>query len=136
MIGLLISGSRNATKEMLDYAASVVTVANRNKFIILVGDAPGIDQVVVETCTIVNAVCICVGITKDPRNGGAQNLRSTYKHLKNANYTARDRHMVERAAKIICIWDGKSKGTKAVYDYAQELGKPVLLKTFQAKETS
>ena len=38
-------------------------------------------------------------------------------------YLERDYHMVDHAHDVVCLWDGHSKGTKIVKDYAEKLGK-------------
>ncbi len=40
----------------------------------------------------------------------------------------RNKQMAEISDLIICFWDGKSKGTKSMIDYARKYGKPVKIK--------
>lgn len=40
----------------------------------------------------------------------------------------RNRQMAEIADGIICFWDGKSRGTRSMIDYAQQYDKPVWIK--------
>lgn len=40
----------------------------------------------------------------------------------------RNKIMAERCDYVICFWDGKSKGTKMMVDYAKKSGKPVRIK--------
>ena len=40
----------------------------------------------------------------------------------------RNRKMAEIADFIICFWDGKSRGTKTMIDFATEKGKPLKIK--------
>ncbi|MBQ6706027.1 MAG: DUF2493 domain-containing protein [Clostridia bacterium] len=40
----------------------------------------------------------------------------------------RNRKMAEIADFIICFWDGKSRGTKAIIDFATALNRPVRIK--------
>ncbi len=42
----------------------------------------------------------------------------------------RNRQMAQLCDCLICFWDGKSKGTKAIIAYAEELNKPVMIKRF------
>ena len=41
----------------------------------------------------------------------------------------RNKQMAEISDYVICFWDGKSKGTKSMIDYARECNKPVKIKT-------
>jgi hypothetical protein len=47
-------------------------------------------------------------------------------------YTERDKQMVEKADHVVCIWDGKSGGTRKTRDYAIKCDK--LYKTFDARD--
>ena len=40
----------------------------------------------------------------------------------------RNRKMAESADYVICFWDGKSRGTASMINYAKKLGKPVRVK--------
>ncbi len=40
----------------------------------------------------------------------------------------RNREMAKAADAVICFWDGESKGTKSMIEYATKLGKPIKLK--------
>lgn len=40
----------------------------------------------------------------------------------------RNRKMAEAADYVICFWDGKSRGTASMINYAKKLGKPVRVK--------
>ena len=40
----------------------------------------------------------------------------------------RNREMADAADFIICFWDGASRGTKSLIDYALSIGKPVKVK--------
>lgn len=40
----------------------------------------------------------------------------------------RNKQMAEVSDYIICFWDGKSRGTKSMIDYARKYGKPVKIK--------
>ena len=41
----------------------------------------------------------------------------------------RNKQMAEICDYVICFWDGKSKGTKSMIDYARECNKPIKIKT-------
>lgn len=40
----------------------------------------------------------------------------------------RNREMAEISDYVICFWDGKSKGTKAMIEYSVKIGKPIKIK--------
>jgi len=40
----------------------------------------------------------------------------------------RNKRMAEAADYVICFWDGKSRGTASMINYAKKLGKPVKVK--------
>lgn len=40
----------------------------------------------------------------------------------------RNKLMAEKADLVICFWDGNSKGTKSMIDYAVKNGKPIKIK--------
>ncbi len=39
----------------------------------------------------------------------------------------RNKHMIERCDAVICFWDGKSKGTASLIQYARKFEKPLFL---------
>lgn len=41
----------------------------------------------------------------------------------------RNKQMAEICDYVICLWDGKSKGTKSMIDYAKKYNKPIKIKT-------
>ena len=41
----------------------------------------------------------------------------------------RNKQMAKVSDYIICFWDGKSKGTKSMIEYAKQYGKPIRSKT-------
>lgn len=137
---VMIAGSPNATREMLDYARRAVRRAHAKGYTLLVGDSPtGIDRAVVEECRRLKAPVIVVGIAQFPRNYGCKHGR--YIKVPRDLYrgaggvwldgdTARDRWMVDQAQIGLFIWDGSSPGTKAGYDYAVQRGKDAHLVNF------
>ncbi len=128
---LLISGSRDASPQMLDFARRCVGRAQQQGYVVLVGDAAGVDAAVVKQCLLLNVPCVCVGIARQPRNGGGKNKRSTYLPF-GSTYSDRDRYLVECADIVMCIWNGISNGTLAVHEYARQFRfKEVHLKTFE-----
>lgn len=137
---LMISGSRYATREMLDYTCRAVRRAHRLGWMILVGDNPkGVDMAVVQECRRLKARVIVAGIANFPRNYGCKHgsyvkvahdlYRSSGGRLL-AGYTARDRWMVDMCQRSVFIWNGDSPGTFAGYEYAVQRGKEAHLINF------
>lgn len=157
---LLISGSRAATPNMLDYARRAVARAYALGWTIIVGDAVGVDQAVAEAATALHhqhphvqqdaqnahlwTLCRVFGLSAEPRNG-VQGIGIRYTRLERVvhytphitqrghvrqaaraetiqTYAQRDRYMVSIADKVLCVWDGRSAGTEAVYRAAKERG--------------
>ena len=42
----------------------------------------------------------------------------------------RNKQMAEAGDYVICFWNGKSRGTKSMIEYARKLGKPVKIKKY------
>lgn len=139
---VLIAGSRKATPEMLDYVRMMVHRAHEKGHAILVGDNPlGVDNVVVQECRRLKAKMLVAGVAEFPRNGGGRYPDAQYVQVERDTvrgssgflleaYTVRDRWMVDNSQHQVFVWDGKSRGTKAGYDYAVQRGKKPYLKQF------
>src|SRR5216684_393027 len=122
---------------MLTAAFKAVERAKANGWAILVGDAEGVDAAVIDACNALQVNYVCFGISTKPRNG-----RVAYIHdggtgrywrvdVKTAyDYTSRDQRMIDLADRVLCIWDGQSKGTAAVAQYARGIHKQVDVLTF------
>ena len=54
-------------------------------------------------------------------------LRPNYSLYGKAVPLKRNEVMVNLAERVLIIWDGKSKGTKSMLDFAEKLGKEVIL---------
>ena len=139
---VLIAGSRDTTRDMLDYARRAVQRAHAQGYVVLVGDNPkGVDMAVVQECRRLKAKVIVAGIANFPRNYGCKHgsyikvtrdlYRSAGGDLLNG-YTARDRWMVDNQ-RCLFIWNGNSPGTKAGYDYAVQRGKEAHLVNFDRR---
>lgn len=122
---LLISGSRDATPEMLDYARRAVERAYAKEWIIIVGDAEGVDSAVIDHAYHIGAVHIVYGLKK-PRH---TSLGMGWVSVE-GGYLARDRQMARDCDLCLAIWNGVSRGTWYTYNYARKLGKPSWLKNF------
>ena len=133
---LLITGSRDASPEMIARARDVVARAKVNGWEIVVGDAAGIDTVVVNACKEFEVFGECYGIKDKPRC--EINEYVSYNWVKwtivygsrdvcvypGADYLERDRQMVRHAQRCYAIWNGISNGTWFTFQFAQGLNKP------------
>lgn len=137
---ILVAGSRDASRGMLDYTYRVVRRAHELGYTILVGDNPkGVDMAVVRECRRLKAMVIVAGITDVPRNRGCWHgsyvkiEQDTYRAMNGrylSGYTVRDRWMADNANLGIFIWNGDSPGTKRGFDYMSSRGKQAHLITF------
>lgn len=131
-ITLLICGSREMSHDMHLYACGVVDRAHTHGWLIIVGDATGIDLAVSHRCTQLGMAHTVVG--------GYGKIRGSYyspkyctlvKHA--GDYLARDRYMVDHCDKAIGIWNGVSRGTRYTIDYALKSNKQAWLIDFSVK---
>lgn len=137
---ILFCGSRAASAAMTEYAKRQVGLLwwHRQAHVrILVGDAYGVDAAVVAALNFWSdnraaeggGIPFRVyGIAHHPRNGAP---RSVYERVEVSGKTSaeryhkRDLYMAGLAEVVICIWDGKSPGTRAVAAAAEKQGKIV-----------
>lgn len=118
---ILITGSRDASPELLEYARSIVRRAKELGWSIIVGDAPGIDTAVIRECDRLS-----VAIEVHGAYGRMRSRTSTGRNIAHScDYTQRDRTMAELCDWCVACWNGKSNGTRATFVYARELGKRV-----------
>lgn len=136
---IAISGSSESTPYMDSYAERVVEKAIIQKNKIMFGDSPyGIDWVVLnyiwnnQDRIDEKMWNICVpGNTNDtPRNLARFNNEAVYNKWRYEQYHKRDCDMVDFSDVTICIWDGKSRGVKELFDYARETQRQAWLVTF------
>jgi hypothetical protein len=124
---LLITGSRKASPEMLDYARRIVEWCKEKNFLIIVGEAEGVDSAVLQHCMKIDHRFECYGIAAEPRNPIGE---ANYFRVK-GDYLARDRRMVERADQVVAIWNKVSRGTQYTFNYAYSMGRKVTIKEFE-----
>ncbi|MCC6976434.1 MAG: DNA-processing protein DprA [Anaerolineae bacterium] len=139
---LLITGSRQATPEMLAMAQRAVSRAHEKGWMVIVGDNPqGVDAAVIEACDALGVKVLVCGTTREPRKASIRPdsywqvvvevpLDEEYPQFR--LYSTRDRWMVELCDRMLAIWNGQSRGTQAGYDYARQTHKKVNLITFQS----
>jgi hypothetical protein len=123
---LLITGSRSASPEMLDYARRVVARTKEKAWKIIVGDADGIDGAVIQACDDLGVPVTVYGAYTKMR----RRTRSGENVALPGSYPARDRHMATLCTCCIAIWNGQSRGTMNPYRAARALGKQAWLKVF------
>lgn len=119
MTTLLITGSRQASPAMLEYARRVVLRAAQLEWGIVVGDAEGIDAVVMEECHRQGVRHIIYGaygrLRRKTASGSLNAISGTYPE--------RDELMAQLCDCCIAIWDGKSSGTRITFTAARRFGK-------------
>ena len=129
---VLICGSRSLRQSWFCEAVVKSLISQNVK--IIVGDAPGIDEIVINTCIKHNYKNIVVV--------GAYNKIRRYQAVKNnltlvkypQDFLSRNRYMVSLASCVVGIWDGSSRGTKYTLEYARKQGKEVIVVIQNLKE--
>lgn len=131
---LLVSGSRDIRPIHIEYYEKIVARALSNGWHIVAGDARGVDYHLAYAATAkiykdTDSFMWVYGIQRAPRHG-VETEQVLYVNVsdKCKTYTERDDLMLSYADFVYCIWDGKSKGTKRVYDKAVELGMTAWIK--------
>lgn len=122
---ILITGSRAATRKMRDFAERCVRKAKTDGHTVITGDAYGVDEATATECQKLGVPLIVYAKTPNPIHG----TKGVAYRWDFNSYTERDRAMVDVADQVVCIWDGKSPGTKLVYEYAEKIGKIVSIHT-------
>lgn len=131
---LLVSGSRNIPlidgnmTMHLGFFERLIDRALANDWLIICGDANGVDDTLAYVTghnkySHLDPFLMMYGIQSKPR---ANNIGNKCKYTDVSDfyptYTLRDEFMVSKADFVFCVWDGQSKGTKHVYDYALQQG--------------
>lgn len=130
MTTLLITGSREATPAMLDYARRCVDRAFELNYEIIVGDAEGVDECVMKHAHALGAMCIVYGANGKLR----RQTTSCSPEIVAGNYLARDKAMALACDRCIAIWNGHSRGTMHTLNYAKAAGKECWLKDFSKEQ--
>ena len=149
----VIAGSRFISAGAEAKVAQLLREYRERGYIIVVGDNPkGVDALVARECFNQHYPVLMVGITDTPRNAECAHIpvfignkfsefwgrgQAQYYHRAATEawmhpkyrYQARDRWMIDLATEGSFIWNGKSPGTKAGYDYMVSLGKTAELIT-------
>lgn len=115
----MFGGSREASDEMIAHARLLVQESITRGENIIVGDASGIDQAVIDECALNNHPCTVYGISAKGRADIPYYM--PYEPVK-GSYTQRDRLIIDLANRCEFIWNGSSKGTEAAIKYASRFG--------------
>lgn len=119
---ICIAGSRiwsDTTKPlMIEQVYKSVMRCIEAEYNIIVGDASGVDSLVVAQCVGRDIPYACYGIAPNARN-----CAPNYYQLDVNGYIARDRHMIDECDWYYGIWNGESKGTLAGFNYAKSIKK-------------
>ena len=130
MTKLLITGSRDASSQMLAYARSLVLRAREMGWSIVVGDASGIDAEVIKECDRLGVKVIVYGAFGNIRH---RTQTGTNFPTSAKSYSERDRMMAQVCDVCMAVWNGKSAGTRLTYLAAKNYGKKVYIKDFGVK---
>ena len=118
---VLITGSRS-----IQYSENIPALIEsliERRARIIVGDAPGVDRLVVaevlrrgygSQVTVVGAYGRCRNTWAVGKVGHIVTLNSTY--------LARNLYMVGLASECFAVWDGRSRGTKFTFEAAKKAG--------------
>lgn len=118
---VLITGSRSITHS--DNIPLLVDSLVKRGVDIVVGDAPGVDRLVVleavkrgygKRVTVVGAYGKCRNTLAAGKVGRIVKLKATY--------LARNLYMVGLSKECFAIWDGRSRGTKFTFECAKKAG--------------
>ncbi len=114
---IVVAGCRDfenydIAKEYIDFCIS--EIKNNHTVIFVSGGCRGADR---------------LGERYAQENGYEVELHSAdWKKYGRSAGPKRNKEMAEIADYVICFWNGKSKGTKSMIDYAKGLNKPVRIK--------
>ena len=124
---VLICGSRSIKQSW--FCQTLVKSLISQNVKIIVGDAPGVDELVINTCIRYNYKNIVVvgAYNKVRRKQALKYSLTTVKYPH--DFLSRNRYMVSLSDSVIAIWDGVSRGTKYTYLYAQKQGKEAIIVT-------
>lgn len=114
---VVIAGCRDYTdyqeaKEYIDFCLS--HIRKENHIIIVSGGASGADA---------------MGERYADENGFAvERYPADWAQYGKSAGPIRNRQMAQAADYVICFWDGESRGTRSMIDFAEQYGKPIKIK--------
>ena len=113
---LLVSGSRSIKNDawVRDTLNTVVATLPRAPTLLIHGGAIGVDKL--------------AGKWAMQRDLAVKVVNPDFKKWPIGKYRwkaygVRDKEMVDEADTVVCLWDGRSKGTRLTMEYAEEKGK-------------
>ena len=114
---IVIAGSRDynnydEAKEFID--SCLIDINKENEIIIVSGGASGADAIGERYAT--------------EKGFKIEKYAAEWKKYGRAAGPKRNKEMAEISDYVICFWDGKSKGTKSMIDYAKKCEKRVRIK--------
>lgn len=130
----MICGSRVHCEKLMERARLLTARAWYRDHNILVGDAHGIDSIVVQQAESLKAKYCAYGINQRRGRNRARNYEPVTVDISLAfkeQYCQRDRALVDTADIVACCWNGydKRSGTWRVFEYAVSQEKRTLLYT-------
>jgi hypothetical protein len=126
---VLMTGSRQATPAMLAKVEDVVLWVKRQGYALVVGDAPGVDahaRMCADALGVPTTVFGAYGRLRGRRRAHEAVI------LIPEDYRVRDRLMAQRCDLCVAVWNGRSRGTKDMFEYARQRGKRVLVRAYDA----
>lgn len=121
MTKLLITGSRDATPEMLELVDQIVLDAKADGDEIIVGDEDGVGARVIYQCDLLKVPATVYGAYSKMRRLS----KTGFNYGLKGTYTQRDAYMSEKCDECIAVWNGTSNGTLYTFVHAKNSGKPV-----------
>lgn len=116
----LITGSRNTNQAMLDTVTFVLRGIHHHGRDVIVGDASGIDEYVIQLCDDMGIpVMVCGGYGKLRRKSRITPERSI---VVPGSWLDRNLYMIDRCTNCVAIWDGSSRGTLFTWTHARRKG--------------
>ena len=117
MIKIVIAGCRNynnysEAKEYIDFCISNIRI--NNDITIISGGANGADALGERYA--------------QENNFPVEKYPADWKKYGKFAGPKRNKQMAEISDYVICFWDGKSKGTKSMIDFARKFNKPIRIK--------
>jgi hypothetical protein len=123
---LLVTGSREATPDMLAYTRRVVERAKARGWSVVVGDVEGVDAAVIVVCDE-----LAVPIEVHGAQGTLRHRTQTGENIIHPfGDPERDRAIAERADVCVAVWHERSNEIRPAYEHARQLGIETHIRTF------
>jgi hypothetical protein len=136
---IAFSGSMKATPEMLAYTVKAVNRSMELGHFVNVGDNPnGVDLIVVKTMLEADYKQFAVWSVPGEKARVVVYLMEGKKPASASDvtdYMRRDQQLTFASHITFCVWNGVSRGTKTLYDFAAALGREAFLIDFSKPGT-